>query len=84
MAERMFAEDSFQDLKTVGEVKQAVVYLAHNESQFRSELIAEELDYDAIQAEVKKVWLGLLEACKRVKFSNYTVRFKATQYKFNI
>jgi L-rhamnose isomerase len=82
MAERMFAEDSYEDIKTVGEAKQAVLYLAHNESTFIRELQDEGLDYDAIDAEVKKVWLALLKACKRIRFSNYITRYKASLHNF--
>ncbi len=81
MAERMFASDSYGELKTVGEARQAVLYLANNEITFRSELIEEGLTYDAVELEVKKVWKALLEACAKVKYKDYTVLHKEAIYK---
>ena len=78
----MFAADSYDTLQTVGEIKQAVLYLAKNEMGFREELRREGLSYDDIEAEIQKVWVGLLNACKRVKYTDYTVQHRKSIYSF--
>lgn len=81
--DRMFDEHSFQDeVVDAAHAKACVSYLAHNESNFKKELAEEGLDYDQIQEEVKKVWLNLLKACKRVGFEDHITRAKAAQYGF--
>jgi translation elongation factor EF-1alpha len=79
--EPMFDKDSFTDEITgASEANSAVVYLSHNERNFRKGLIDEGLTYDQIEAEVATVWGNLLKACKRVGFSNHVTEARAKLY----
>jgi len=76
----MFTPASFEGLKDASEVKAAVQYLAKNEFNFTQQLAIEGLDYDTIQAEIKRVWVALLETCSKFKFSDYIVKSKKIIY----
>jgi hypothetical protein len=77
----MFDIDSFNDLKSVTEVKAAVIYLAHNEVKYRQQLADSGLDYEDIQDTVRQTWLNLLKLCKRYNYSDYIVQSKEALYK---
>jgi hypothetical protein len=78
--DRMFDKDSFDDLQSAGEVKQAVEYLAHNETKFREELASEDLPYEEVQKEVGQIWINLLKLCSKFKYSDYLVVAKNKLY----
>lgn len=81
MAERMFDGHSFTDeITDASEAQQAVEYLAKNETNFRSSLSAEGVDYEQIQSIVRHVWVNLLKSCHRVGFRNHVTDHKAAQY----
>lgn len=79
--ERMFDKDSFQDeIVSPAEAQACVSYLARNETKFRKELSTEGLSYEAIEEEVRQVWLNLLKSCNRVGYRDATVEVKSAQY----
>lgn len=80
MVNRLFATDSYEDIKNASESKSAVKYLSRNEVKFKDELANEGLSYDEIQDEVKNVWLELLKVCDKFKYSDYTVEVKKSYY----
>lgn len=81
MTERMFDKDSFHDeVDTTGQAEGCVEYLARNEHKFRQELHDEGLSYDEIEAELKTVWTNLLNACKKVGYSDSIVVGKAQRF----
>lgn len=77
---RMFDVGSFDSLENASEAKASVQYLAKNELKFEKELSTGGMGYDAIQTEVKMVWLGLLKVCARYKYSDYIVSSKKAMY----
>jgi hypothetical protein len=78
--DRMFDADSFDNLQSAGEVKQAVDYLAHNEIKFREELASEEISYEDIQKEVRQVWSNLIKLCDKFKYTDHIVAHKKKLY----
>lgn len=83
MVERMFDEESFgEEITNSDEAEACVNYFSHNESKFRYELECEGMEYDGIQLFVKQIWINLLESCKRVGYSDYSVEFKKRQYRY--
>jgi hypothetical protein len=81
MAERMFDKDSFHDeVDSKEQARECVEYLALNEHTFRMELNSEGLDYDQVEAEVKQVWTNLINACKKVGYSDSLLEGKVKRF----
>ena len=80
MSNRMFGTHSFSGLTNASEVKGCVNYLSKNEFKFSQELTNEGLGYDAIQHEIRQVWLSLLKVCNKFKYSDFITSSKKAIY----